>query len=263
MFPTGERSLIATELVHVLEKTFLTVEKSKMQTQCWLKNPYVVSRALINSWEDASFLWLQAGGESQKDLHKIMDHESKKLGFPQVSSYKGTCLFVYVDDISVHGTRVLNDLSPWIKAEAPERFELLLLFHVQLVDSRTWVVNEIENRARDLGKTANVQWWADEVFQVQDCYQSPFSTPNMRGKFFSNKFDSCILGTALFKAGEAILASSESLRANKYMRPLGNSIKYRYGLGVPYVTWRNCPNSAPLALWAGGKFPALFPRECN
>jgi hypothetical protein len=283
MFPPADRLPIATELVHVLRKSFLTLEQATEKIVYWLKNPYIVSRALINSWEEASFLWVQTGGESQNTLHRLMDNASKRLDFPPLSDCRGTSLFVYADDISIHGTRVLNDLAPWIEEQAPKSFELLLLFHIQLVENRKWVMEKLEEHAQIAGKTVRVQWWSDEVFQCKDCYH-PSSIPDDEevvtyllenyvdprtrkskeaGKFFSSDENRCILELALLKAGVRAIAKNPNLRPRKFLRPLGNTIWSGMGFGVPYVTWRNCPNSAPLALWADSGEIALFPRKAN
>ena len=50
---------------------------------------------------------------------------------------------------------------------------------------------------------------------------------------------------------------------NQYQRPLGNMILDTLGFGSLIVTFRNCPNSAPLALWAGDPWHPLFQRTTN
>jgi hypothetical protein len=50
---------------------------------------------------------------------------------------------------------------------------------------------------------------------------------------------------------------------NKYQRPLGNMLLETLGFGSLIVTFRNCPNNAPLALWAGDPWHPLFPRTTN
>lgn len=50
---------------------------------------------------------------------------------------------------------------------------------------------------------------------------------------------------------------------NKYQRPLGNMILETLGFGSTIVTFRNCPNNAPLAFWAGDPWYPLFPRKTN
>ncbi len=46
-------------------------------------------------------------------------------------------------------------------------------------------------------------------------------------------------------------------------RPLGHTSLEALGFGSMIVTFRNCPNNAPLALWVGAPWYPLFPRTTN
>ncbi|WP_449265039.1 phosphoribosyltransferase-like protein, partial [Escherichia coli] len=46
-------------------------------------------------------------------------------------------------------------------------------------------------------------------------------------------------------------------------RPLGHITLDTLGFGSLIVTFRNCPNNAPLALWVGEPWYPLFPRTTN
>ena len=50
---------------------------------------------------------------------------------------------------------------------------------------------------------------------------------------------------------------------NQFQRPLGNSLLETLGFGSLIVTFRNCPNNAPLPLWVGNPWHPLFPRTTN
>jgi len=50
---------------------------------------------------------------------------------------------------------------------------------------------------------------------------------------------------------------------NEYQRPLGNSVLKTLGFGSLVVTFRNCANNCPLAVWAGDPWIPLFPRKTN
>jgi hypothetical protein len=50
---------------------------------------------------------------------------------------------------------------------------------------------------------------------------------------------------------------------NQYQRPLGNSLLETLGFGTTVVTYRNCPNNAPLVFWAGDPWHPLFVRKIN
>jgi hypothetical protein len=50
---------------------------------------------------------------------------------------------------------------------------------------------------------------------------------------------------------------------NEYQRPLGNMVLETLGFGSTIVTFRNCPNNAPLVFWAGDPWHPLFLRKTN
>ena len=48
------------------------------------------------------------------------------------------------------------------------------------------------------------------------------------------------------------------------MRPLGYHNLRTLGFGSMFITYRNCPNNCPLALWVEqDAYPSLFPRKAN
>lgn len=283
MFDADDRTPVAAELVHVLERSFLTREQASDGVIVWLENPERISGGLVETWEAATFLNVQTAGGSQRELYRLLDQHAMALGLPPASEYRGELAYVYVDDLSVHGMRVLNDLSPWIQCDAPDDFDLLLLLQRRLADQHDYITNELARRTRAAGKTVRVHWWCDQEFVGNDCYR-PASIPSdeevtayltenridprlrrggSTGRYFSSDLGRCLLETALLRAGVCVLAANDRLQPREYMRPLGNTIWPGLGVGVPIVTWRNCPNSAPLALWADGLVPPLFPRQAN
>ena len=70
-----------------------------------------------------------------------------------------------------------------------------------------------------------------------------------------------LLEIEFLKAGVKIRNMCSHL--NEYQRPLGNMVLETLGFGSLIVTFRNCPNNAPLALWAGNPWIPLFPRTTN
>ena len=282
-FPVGSRDMVANELAYVLARAFLTQQDAVDSVQRWLRDPAQLSQNIVSNWRDATFLSIQRGGGSQDDLLRIMCNEAAALDMPCPSDCNGQRLFVYVDDVSVHGMRLLNDFTPWFRERAPGRAELLILLQRQLRDRHGYLTRELTNRARSFGKELRVHWACDAEFAESDCYQ-PMVLPDdplvaeyvarnggraqLRrvhgvGQYFSSTAARGALEGELLLAGVRVLAENPWLSGNRHMRPLGNSVWRGLGLGVPLVTWRNCPNSAPLCLWADGDCPPLFPRLTN
>ena len=283
IFPVNDRNLIFSELAHVLGNTFLTHEQAVLSVQQWLCKPDLVSGGIINDWEDATFLKIMSPGGSHEAIYSLLDGEAKKMGLAPISESKGLKLFVFVDDLSVHGIRILNDLTPWICSDAPGNFDLLILLQRRLTGREEYISKNITKEANLYKKNVRIHWWCDHDFAPIDCYR-PRTLPDVpklkeylrenniatqlqlnygTGKYFSSIEAKELLENQFLLAGICILEHNHNLKPKKYMRPLGNTIWNGLGLGVPIVTWRNCPNSSPLCLWADGLGPALFPRIPN
>ena len=91
--------------------------------------------------------------------------------------------------------------------------------------------------------------------------------PGRKSRFgtFSSEEGRQTLEREFLKKGIFLLENCPNLKGQK--RALGYMHFVSFGFGSPIVTFRNCPNNAPLALWVGnseGKpwYP-LFPREPN
>lgn len=281
-----EPEVVADELAHVLRRSFLTRGQAAAEIAGWLANPKKVSRGRISSWDEATFIEVAVGGGSQHAVLDLFDEAAAENEEESIRSRAGG-LFVYTDDVSVQGWRILNDLTPWMEHEAPSEFELLILLQRRLVGREQYVTNTLRERARSAGKKLpRIIWWCNEEFSSADCY-SPAAIPENEdvaawvnkgnvqlpalrtgtgtGRFFTSDAARRTIESEFLIAGTRILARNRNLQQKKHMRPLGNTTWpwAPLGIGVPIVTWRNCPNSAPLALWAEGIVDPLFPRQSN
>ena len=70
-----------------------------------------------------------------------------------------------------------------------------------------------------------------------------------------------LLEQEFLKAGVRIREMCPNL--GETQRPLGHMTLETLGFGSLIVTFRNCPNNAPLALWAGDPWHPLFARTTN
>jgi hypothetical protein len=82
-----------------------------------------------------------------------------------------------------------------------------------------------------------------------------------RNHFFWPEASRSLLEQELLKAGAYIRTIAPNL--NAYQRPLGNMTWPTLGFGCLHVTFRNCPNNAPLAFWVDSPWYPLFPRKTN
>jgi len=87
---------------------------------------------------------------------------------------------------------------------------------------------------------------------LAEAHRFPFEPRQPGGRLENNIFSSEVgrqlLERELLIAGSRIRSFSRN--PNQWLRPLGYSA-YGLGFGSMVVTYRNCPNNTPLALWWG------------
>lgn len=106
----------------------------------------------------------------------------------------------------------------------------------------------IENRKGN--ENSEVLWPTDLPDDLDIKAYLPFEARPVSGNLgpFSSEQGRQLLERELFSAGMKIRAASKSPDAD--LRPLGRN-KFGLGFGSMIVTFRNCPNTCPLALWWG------------
>ena len=198
--------------------------------------------------------------------------------------------FVYLDDGIYTGNRVLADIRSWIQSEAPNEAVLNVIVIALHRGGKYYAKTRLDEPSKVAGKNIKIKWWrcvtledrgnhtkSSDVLRpteipddqaVQEYTDSLNYPPKLRkpgnlgkNQFFSSEEGRHVLEQEFLKAGVRIRSMCPYL--NNYQRPLGNSVLETLGFGSLLVTFRNCPNNAPLALWAGDPWYPLFPRRTN
>ena len=184
----------------------------------------------------------------------------------------------------------MSDLVRWIRDDAPLESNvhvIVIAFHRY---GQYYANRNIKKIAGAEGKKVNLKWWRCVEIEDRKKYidtsdvlrptKLPIDRPtrdyanglqhaqvlrnpgNVGGNaFFSSEAGRSLLEQEFLKVGVEIRRICPLL--NKYQRPLGNMVLETLGCGSMLVTFRNCPNNAPLALWAGDPWYPLFPRKIN
>ena len=107
-----------------------------------------------------------------------------------------------------------------------------------------------------------------DTVEVKQYVEAMTYKPNLRipgnvgsNSLFSSEEGRNLLEQEFLKAGVRIRQMCPNLGVTQ--RPLGHISLETLGFGSLIVTFRNCPNNAPLALWVGDPWYALFPRTTN
>ncbi len=280
-FKTDVQIPLLRELDHVLDSTYYGREKVRESLERLVRNPKLAGSNPARFWADVNFLDIQAKGKSQSDLLVLFTqtlNEVCKLEFKECGSAGGP--FVYLDDVLCTGASVGNDLSAWLAQDAPQNPTV----HVLVIATHTLGDYQVRDRlqkeaaAAEPRKSLDLKIWHDMCFenllinrdnsevlwpvslpndpviqkyvgwQAQGKY--PFKPRELGGKFkngiFSSEAGRQALEQAMFVEGTRIWNARKN--PSSFQRPLGYS-HFGLGFGSTIVTFRNCPNNAPLALW--------------
>lgn len=280
------------EMDHVLKKTYFSRARVTEFLQNILQEKGLVGTDPRGFWRGASFLDIQNEGNSQKWMLELFNEilqQSYGFGVTQCGG-EGSSIFVYLDDAIFTGNRVRSDLQAWIRDKAPNQAVLYIVSIALHSGGSYFAQRNIGQAAVSAGKRVYVRWhsgiemedrnkycdMADvlrptiipEDPSVQEYVRAMKQPPVLRSPgnigrngLFSGDEGKHLLEQQLLRAGVEIRRLSPNPRAT--MRPLGHSGLDTLGFGSLIVTFRNCPNNAPLALWADGSWYPLFPRATN
>ncbi|QNM81814.1 hypothetical protein H8M03_07005 [Sphingomonas sabuli] len=280
---------ILTELCHVFGQTYLSKDKAKQFLSGVFQTADLAGQDQCAFWANANIMDIQLGGNSQSEVRDLFGTVlEEKCGFGLDGTGKAGDVFIYLDDGIFTGNRVRRDLENWL-ASAPAKAQVhVVAFAVHR--GTYFAQNELGKAIRESGKDIAVKWWhmihledrktytdKSDVLRpvsipadprVQAYVASMKYAPHLRAAgqvgglgIFSSDTGRQLLETEFLKAGAKIREDSPLLGESQ--RPLGHMTLDTLGFGSTIVTFRNCPNNAPLALWAGDPWYPLFPRKTN
>ncbi|MFC6446442.1 phosphoribosyltransferase-like protein [Shinella zoogloeoides] len=290
-FDEHVRLPILREIDHVLKSTYFSRANTRKFLSGLFQTDSLVGEDPCKFWGGVSFLDVQGGGASQKEMlalfSKILE---KRCGYSVSDCGADPHSFVYLDDASFTGNRVRQDVEGWIAKSAPKDATLHIIAIALHSNGSNYANGRIQAAAKAAGKSIKLKWWRaialeDQLGQtnssdvlrptqipeddlVKAYVEAMTHKPRLRvpgqvggNGIFSSDEGRQLLEQEFLKAGARIRSMCPHL--NKYQRPLGNSLLETLGFGSLIVTFRNCPNNAPLALWAGDPWYPLFPRTTN
>lgn len=246
-------------------------------------------------WTCVNFLNIQQGGSSQRDMLELFNNAlQSKFGYDLSKCVSPTGPFVYLDDIIFSGNRVRYDIEKWINDLAPSPCTIHVIVIAYHRGGQWYASNRLLEAAKKAGKTVHIRWWRCVEFEDRRSYisqsdvlrptvfpedediqeyvkmlsdagyppeQRQVTDPPYKSPLFSSESGRQLLEQSFLAAGVRIRKLSPYLP--EQIRPLGYSVLRTLGFGSVIVTFRNCPNTCPPALWAGDPWYPLFPRKTN
>ena len=278
-FDTAAQLPLLSELDHVLEKTYFSKKTVSSFFANQIQHQKIAGDNPCAFWQRANFLNIQAHGQSQAEILGLVNEALfAKCGITLEDCGSEDGPFIYLDDVLFSGGRIGSDLKTWIQDVAPAK----AIVHVLVIGTHRlgeWQSFEgLKTVAKEAGKDISVTCWAAIRFENRKKYRTsaevlwpavlpsdpalvaymaleakwPFETRGEGGvlenNVFSGELGRQLIERELLLAGVKIRAGCQDPKRS--MRPLGFSA-FGLGFGSTIVTYRNCPNNAPLALWWG------------
>jgi hypothetical protein len=282
---------ILREMDHVLKNTYFSLNKVTSFLKGLVKAEKFVGSDPSKFWRSVHFLDIQEGGNSQRDMLAMFGQLLKNTYGVEINQCgQSPESFIYLDDAIFTGNRVQRDLKTWIQSNAPAQSKINVV-SIALHSGGQYYANKcIQSAANAVGKSVNVTWWRaiqledrlsstnssdvlrptsiPEVLEVKQYVEAMKYKPKLRvpgnvgsQSLFSSEEGRNLLEQEFLKAGVKIRQLCPHL--GETQRPLGHITLETLGFGSLIVTFRNCPNNAPLALWAGDPWYPLFARTTN
>ena len=278
-FDDADQIPLLGEVDHVFKRTYFAKAKTTRFFANQIEHKQIAGEYPLQFWQDAHLLNIQQQGSSQKEIRELFIGELRKrcnLDLTNCGSAGGS--FIYLDDVLFSGSRVWSDLSKWIADEAPAK-SILHIIVIATHHYGEWsVLDRLKNHAVSTRKQLELHCWAAARIENRRKYRDasavlwpvsipkhaaleayiakekkfPFE-PRNPGKapepnIFSSEENRQLLERALLIAGMRIRTYSHA--PNPALRPLGFG-GFGLGFGSMIVTFRNCPNNCPPALWWG------------
>ena len=267
------------EMDHVLRQTYFSRTRVRDFFASVIDDRNLAGEDPCEFWRIAHLLEIQQNGTSQTEIRQLFSEAlEQKCGVAAGGGEPRDGVFVYLDDVLFTGGRMGSDLSAWIAGDSPRaatvhvlviaahrfgewkcrtRLEQETIDAGKRLEFHFWAALRIENRMR-YRNASEVLWPATIpneaalMAYIGEETRYPFRTRVPGGRFehgiFSSEEGRQLLERELLLAGMRI--GSLSQNPNPALRPLGLS-PFGIGFGSTIVTYRNCPNNAPLALWWG------------
>lgn len=289
-FPQNVQDPILAEMEHVLSKSYFSKAKIQgfmrkvIQHKAWTKDN------ITAFWGEMNFLNIQPRGSSQRELLSLFNQELQSVAGLSIEQCGQGNKFIYIDDGLFSGSRIKADLINWVNTTAPKNSELYVALIALHTQGYYFAKKDLDKAVADSGKNISVHWGylkeiEDGIYNINEsdvlrptgdgndpavaAYVASLGKPqtwrtgtNIGPKaFFTSDQGRQLLEQEFLKKGVQIRDMCPHLIG--YQRPLGNTVMRTTGFGTMFVTYRNCPNNAPLALWAGNPWYPLFRRVTN
>ncbi len=127
-FDNSVQVALLREVDHVFKETYFSKEWVSGFLAKQIKNEKLAGSDSCAFWRSARFLRIQQYGHSQAELLALFGESLKaQCGIAIERCGRPDGPFIYLDDVLFSGSRVGNDISEWLKQDAPATATLHIL----------------------------------------------------------------------------------------------------------------------------------------
>ena len=295
-FKPDVQLIMLSEIDHILRASY--VSRNKMEH--FIKD--VANLKFVSGnpepaefWQSAKLLDSYQAGGSQATLNGMLRAEVREQFRIEIGENpEAGSSYIYIDDCIYSGVTVLRDIQDWYAGhEPPPGSTVTIVARSCYSESRWWedqlrqnvpvqfdikrmysILNGPPTRQDVIWPDATTYGeFASEIsaFTLNDsrAFAPRQNSAKPAGKIFRSENGRQLLEGALLKTGFELSQSTHFGNGRiinpKLRFPLGfSSGNFGLGFGAMNITYRNCPNTVPLAMWCDidGWFP-LFKRRYN
>ena len=248
---------------------------------------------LTHSGDPWNFFKDQKRGNSQREMVEVFDGViSETLAFSVEDCGSDGGPWVYFDDAIFTGTHVRWDLIEFVTHTAPEDCVLHIIVIANHPARVVYTERELQRAAKAAGKKLTTSWWRAKTFETRAWQDTEVLLPSAlpddehvatlvqqlkdlghpaelrkvvttsaNGVFSGDDARNLVERELLIAGARLKYELAPQLKENHW--PLGYDVLKCMGFGSMLVTFRNCANNCPLALWCGDPWTPLFPRNTN
>ena len=282
---------ILREVDHVLRNTYFSKEAVSKFIRGVIRTAKLTGTNPKDFWRSANFLDIQGGGDSQTDMLALFSELLREeFGIGIEDCGESNDVFIYLDDGIFTGNRVRRDLESWVRDLAPAQATVHVICIALHSGGQYYAKSRIQTAVSETAKKVDITWWRAIELEDRRAYSAtadvlrPTAIPddqavqeyvaamrhppalrtpgNVGSKgLYASDAGKILLEQEFLRAGVRIRQLCPNLGATQ--RPLGHITLETLGFGSLIVTYRNCPNNAPLAFWVDAPWYPLFPRTTN
>jgi len=282
-FTPQNQQVILKEMIHIFNKMYVSEQKIDKFLLRLITNKKLTNNNPKLFWSDVSLLNIQKDGQSQN----IMVEKFKKLLWQDleiniaINDYSKSH-YIYLDDFLFSGMKLKTDLTTFMQ-DAPYNAKIDIIYIGYFASGKYYVKNKWlkNNNSKNLDITIwrlielenknNCQNSSDILLPTNDILNYDIVTEYLKkqtnytirdtdqrpnyycggNNIFSSEENRIIVEREFTLAGLKINSSIHDEKKKLYWKPLGITSLKGLGFGAMVLTYRNCPNNTPLALWWG------------